>query len=104
MQTRVAPPMKKPRWKARPDAAADRKPRRNPRRKLRAARPRETMTGVVIESTGAPGVPDRRIVVTALGVTQILAWGSSFYLLGVLANPVVRDTGWGYEWIMAGVS
>ena len=38
--------------------------------------------------------PDRRIVVTALGVTQILAWGSTFYLLGVLANPIVRDTGW----------
>jgi predicted MFS family arabinose efflux permease len=62
------------------------------------------MTGMAIESTGAPDVPDRRVVVTALGVTQILAWGSSFYLLGVLANPIVRDTGWGYEWIMSGVS
>jgi MFS family permease len=62
------------------------------------------MTGVAIESTSAPSVPDRRVIVTALGVTQIFAWGSSFYLLGVLANPVVRDTGWGYEWIMAGVS
>jgi Major Facilitator Superfamily len=62
------------------------------------------MTGVAIDSTSAPGVPDRRVIVTALGVTQILAWGSTFYLLGVLANPVVRDTGWGYEWIMAGAS
>jgi predicted MFS family arabinose efflux permease len=62
------------------------------------------MTGLAIESTSAPGVPDRRVTVTALGVTQILAWGSTFYLLGVLANPVVRDTGWGYEWVMAGVS
>jgi hypothetical protein len=50
------------------------------------------------------GGTSRRLVVTALGVTQILAWGSSFYLLGVLANPVVRDTGWDYQWIMAGVS
>ena len=41
--------------------------------------------------------PDRRIVVAALGVTQILAWGSTFYLLGVLANPIARDTGWGYD-------
>ena len=30
-------------------------------------------------------LPDRRIVVTALGITQILAWGSTFYLLAVLA-------------------
>lgn len=48
--------------------------------------------------------PDPRVVVTALGTTQILAWGSSFYLLGVLANPIARDTGWGYEWVMGGVS
>jgi predicted MFS family arabinose efflux permease len=49
-------------------------------------------------------VPDRRIVVTALGVTQILAWGSTFYLLGVLAPFIARDTGWGYDWVVAGVS
>ena len=47
--------------------------------------------------------PDRRVVIAALGITQILAWGSTFYLLGVLANPKVRDTGRGYEWITAGV-
>ena len=40
--------------------------------------------------------PDRRIVVAALGVTQILAWGSTFYLLGVLANEIARNTGWSY--------
>jgi hypothetical protein len=48
-----------------------------------------------IEASRAVTEPDRRVVVTALGVAQILAWGSSFYLLGVLANPIVRDTGWG---------
>ena len=48
--------------------------------------------------------PDRRIVVAALGVTQILAWGSTFYLLGVLANPIARDTGWGYDLVISGVS
>jgi hypothetical protein len=41
---------------------------------------------------------DRRIVVTALGITQILAWGSPFYLLGVLANEIARNTGWSYDW------
>ena len=49
-------------------------------------------------------LPDRRIVVTALGVTQILAWGSTFYLLAVLAPAIARDTGWGYDWTIAGVS
>jgi predicted MFS family arabinose efflux permease len=57
-----------------------------------------------VEASNAIALPDRRVIVTALGITQILAWGSTFYLLGVLANPVARDTGWGYEWVMAGVS
>ena len=48
--------------------------------------------------------PNRRIVIAALGVTQILAWGSTFYLLGVLANPIASDTGWRYDWIISGVS
>jgi MFS family permease len=58
----------------------------------------------VAESRLKGAAPDRRVVVTALGVTQILAWGSTFYLLGVLAGPVVRDTGWSYAVVMAGVS
>ena len=48
--------------------------------------------------------PNRRIVLAALGVTQILAWGSTFYLLGVLANPITSDTGWRYDWVISGVS
>jgi predicted MFS family arabinose efflux permease len=52
----------------------------------------------------AAPLPDRRIVVTALGVTQILAWGSTFYLLAVLAPTIARDTGWQYDWVIAGAS
>src|ERR1700736_6790749 len=48
--------------------------------------------------------PDRRVVVAALGITQILAWGSTFYLLGVLANDIARSTGWSYDWVTGGVS
>ena len=51
-----------------------------------------------------PPKPDRRVIVTALGVTQIFAWGSTFYLLGVLALPVAKDTGWALDWVMGGVS
>jgi len=56
-----------------------------------------------VSATSDP-LPDRRIVVTALGVTQIFAWGSTFYLLAVLAPSVARDTGWGYDRVVAGVS
>ncbi|HEX2528645.1 MAG TPA: MFS transporter [Geminicoccus sp.] len=51
------------------------------------------------------GLPARRIVIIpALGITQILAWGSSYYLLAVLAQPVMRDTGWPLAWIVGGLS
>jgi hypothetical protein len=34
-----------------------------------------------------------RIVIPVLGVTQILAWGSSYYLLAVLAEPIAGSNG-----------
>jgi len=34
------------------------------------------------------------IAVGALGITQITAWGTSYYSLGVLAKPISDDTGW----------
>ena len=43
-------------------------------------------------------------MVAALGIVQILAWGSSYYLLAVLAGPIARDTGWPYAWVIGGVS
>jgi len=48
--------------------------------------------------------PDRRVVVSALGIGQILSWGSTFYLLAVLAPAIVRDTGWTYDGVISGVS
>lgn len=47
---------------------------------------------------------NRHAVVTALGVTQIFGWGCSYYFPAVLAEPVVRDTGWPFEAVIAGVS
>lgn len=43
-------------------------------------------------------------VISALGVVQILTWGSSFYLLSVLAAPMSKDTGWPLGWIIGGLS
>ena len=45
-----------------------------------------------------------RAVITTLGITQILAWGSSFYLPAVLAKPISVDTGWPLAWIVTGLS
>jgi len=43
-------------------------------------------------------------VICALGVMQILAWGSTYYLPAVLAEPIARDTGWPLAWIVGGLS
>ena len=42
--------------------------------------------------------------VTILGICQILGWGSSFYLLAVLAKPIAEETGWSFSWVVGGVS
>ena len=43
---------------------------------------------------------DRRIVITALGIAQILAWVTSFYFPAVFAAPIVRDTGWSLGFVV----
>jgi MFS family permease len=60
---------------------------------------------------GPPGEPHTgsavrspRVVVPALGIVQILMWGSTFYLLAVLAPAIVADTGWSFRWVIGGVS
>jgi hypothetical protein len=40
---------------------------------------------------------DRRVVIPALGITQIFAWGSTFYLPAALAPRIASDTGWPYD-------
>jgi MFS family permease len=40
--------------------------------------------------------------VLALGITQITAWGTSYYCLGVLAGPISKDTGWSRGFIFLG--
>lgn len=46
----------------------------------------------------------RYVVVTALGLTQILGYGTTFYLLAVLATPIAAETGWTLSKIAAGLS
>src|SRR5512134_247118 len=42
------------------------------------------------------------LAVCALGIAQITAWGTSYYCLGVLANPIAADTGWSRSLIYFG--
>jgi MFS family permease len=44
------------------------------------------------------------LVVSAIGLAQILAWGGSYYLIAVLARPIVADTGWPFGWVVGGLS
>lgn len=50
------------------------------------------------------GPPDRRVVITALGIAQILAWGTSFYFPAVFAKPIVAETGWSLGFVVGGTS
>jgi len=47
---------------------------------------------------------DRRVVIAALGIAQILAWGTSFYFPAVFAGPIVADTGWPLGLVVGGTS
>ena len=52
-----------------------------------------------------PGRIDPMVVaVNALGITQITAWGTSYYCLGVLAKPIVAETGWPMTTVFLGFS
>ena len=44
------------------------------------------------------------ISVNALGISQITAWGTSYYCLGVLAKPIATETGWSMSTIFLGFS
>lgn len=52
----------------------------------------------------ASAPPGGRIAVPLLGIAQIVSWGSSFYLLAVLAAPISADTGWPLAWVVGGGS
>ncbi|MDI9871158.1 MFS transporter [Flectobacillus roseus] len=39
-----------------------------------------------------------------LGFTQILLWGGSFFLLAILAKPIVAETGWSHQLVYGALS
>jgi MFS family permease len=59
---------------------------------------------VSTQAASAATGPPRRVVIGALGLTQILAWGTSYYLLAVLGKPIAADTGWSLSIVVGGLS
>lgn len=52
----------------------------------------------------AAGQERRWLVVSALGVVMIFTWGSTYYLMAVLAVPIAADTGWSLRSITGALS
>lgn len=52
------------------------------------------------DSAVLPGLPG----IFVLGLLQILVWGGSFFLLAVMAAPIVADTGWAIQWVYGALS
>jgi hypothetical protein len=46
----------------------------------------------------------RLAIVIPLGITQTLAWASSYYLPAILADPIARDLGLSQTWFFAAFS
>ena len=46
----------------------------------------------------------RPVTIAALGIAQILGWGTSFYFPAVLAPPIAADTGWPFDLVVSGTS
>ena len=53
---------------------------------------------------GAAARGPAAVAILALGVTQIIAWGTTLYALGVLGKPIAADTGWGQSLVFGGLT
>lgn len=42
--------------------------------------------------------------VWALGITEIITWGTTFYMLGVLGRPISAATGWSQSFVFGGMT
>jgi len=58
----------------------------------------------VAEAAAGSAPPGARLTVPLLGIAQIISWGSSYYLLAVLATPIATETGWPFAWVVGGGS
>lgn len=45
-----------------------------------------------------------RGVVASLGLVQLIAWGATYYLIGVFGEAMTAELGWGRAWVYGGYS
>jgi len=64
---------------------------------------RQTQTGAG-SAWGALARDPAAHAVVALGFTQIVAWGTTLYALGVLGKPIAADTGWSQSIVFGGLT
>lgn len=64
---------------------------------------RSTETGAKSGLSGLLRDPAAHAVV-ALGITQIIAWGTTLYALGVLGKPIAADMGWSQSLVFGGLT
>src|SRR5437868_5513409 len=55
---------------------------------------------VLNDQTRLPGV----VGIFLLGMLQILVWGGSFFLMAVMADPIMKETGWASQWVYGALS
>src|SRR5699024_5064082 len=77
--------------------------RDHPEYSLRRSRPDQPHRVVTAADPEVSG-PRRWLAVSALGLCQLIAFGTSLYLLTVLAAVIVRDTHWPLGWVVGGYS
>lgn len=51
-----------------------------------------------------PGYDPLVRAVWALGITELIAWGTTTYALGVLGRPISADTGWSQSFVFGGMT
>ena len=49
-------------------------------------------------------MPKQHSTTVILGITQTLAWGTTYYLPAILAAPMARDLGLDTQWVFAAFS
>jgi MFS family permease len=64
---------------------------------------RRAQTGIAAAWGGLLHDPAAHAVV-ALGVSQIISWGTTLYALGVLGKPIAADTGWSQGLVFGGLT
>lgn len=55
---------------------------------------------VLRNQTPLPG----KFGIVLLGILQVLVWGGSFFLMAVMADPIIEETGWASQWVYGALS